>query len=118
MTYKSPVRKLTYFTGTTDMQDQSNWCHLINKYIPDLNKKKILDVGCDCGFLIRELAKVCKSAVGTDIRNTGLGCGYIFIQADCHDLPFEDKSFDLVMSLGVLEHVSDYEKAITEMKRV
>ena len=118
MTYESPVRKLTYFTGTTDMQDQSNWCHLINKYIPDLNKKKILDVGCDCGFLIRELAKVCKSAVGTDIRNTGLGCGYIFIQADCHDLPFEDKSFDLVMSLGVLEHASDYEKAITEMKRV
>ena len=118
MTYESPVRKLTYFTGTTDMQDQSNWCHLINKYIPDLNKKKILDVGCDCGFLIRELAKVCKSAVGTDIRNTGLGCGYIFIQANCHDLPFEDKSFDLVMSLGVLEHVSDYKKAITEMKRV
>jgi len=118
MTNESPILELTYFTGTTDPHDQSNWYYLINKYIPDLGKKRILDVGCDCGYLLQELAKVSKSAVGTDIKDMGTGCGYKFIQADCHDLPFEDKSFDLVMSLGVLEHVSDYVKAITEMKRV
>lgn len=115
-----PAHLCTYFTGTTDFSDQSNWYHLITKYIPDINEKRILDVGCDVGYLLKELSKICKSAVGVDFRHLEIdpASGYRFVQADCHNLPFEDRSFDLVISIGTLEHVSDYELAITEMKRV
>ena len=115
-----PVCSCTFFTGTTDWRDQSNWYHLITKYIPNINEKRILDVGCHVGYLLQDLTKISKSAVGVDI-----GClkpepssEYMFVQADCHNLPFADHSFDLVISLFMLEHVSDYELAITEMKRV
>ena len=120
MSYIPPAHPCTYFTGTTDFSDQSNWYHLISKYIPNINEKRILDVGCDLGYLLKELAKTGKSAVGVDFRHLNINpaSGYMFVQADCHNLPFEDQSFDLVISLGMLEHVSDYELAITEMKRV
>ena len=115
----SDIHPLTYFTGSTDIRDQSNWYYLIHKYIPNINEKRILDVGCASGFLLQELANISKCAVGIDIRSTtDIASGCNFIQADCHTLPFEDRSFDLVISLGVLEHVSDYELAIIEMKRV
>jgi ubiquinone/menaquinone biosynthesis C-methylase UbiE len=114
------VHPCTFFTGTSDLRDQSNWYHLIAKYIPNINEKRILDVGCDRGYLLQDLAKISKSTVGVDFRHieTDPSSGFMFVQADCHNLPFYDHSFDLVMSLFMLEHVSDYEMAITEMKRV
>lgn len=114
------IHPYTFFTGTIDFSDQSNRYYLITKYIPNINEKRILDVGCDCGYLLKDLAKISKSAVGVDFRyiETDPSSGYMFIQADCHNLPFDDHSFDLVISLFMLEHVSDYELAITEMKRV
>jgi SAM-dependent methyltransferase len=41
-----------------------------------------------------------------------------FRVADLHDLPFEDDSFDVVLSLGVLEYVSDLDQAMGEIARV
>jgi SAM-dependent methyltransferase len=38
--------------------------------------------------------------------------------ADARELPFPDEAFDLVFSFHVLEHVSDPEQALTEMRRV
>ena len=34
------------------------------------------------------------------------------------ELPYEDGSFDAVVSVSVLEHLSDLDKAISEIKRV
>ena len=39
-------------------------------------------------------------------------------QADAEALPFEDESFDVVVSFGVLHHTPDTEKAIEEAHRV
>lgn len=41
-----------------------------------------------------------------------------FETADATKLPFEDASFDLVISLGVWHHVGDWERALAECKRV
>lgn len=38
--------------------------------------------------------------------------------ADIHDLPFNDKSFDLVLCSETIEHVSDPKRALYELKRV
>lgn len=41
-----------------------------------------------------------------------------FIQADCTDLPFEDKVFDIITMGFGLRNIEDYEKAIKESYRV
>ncbi|MBF0099620.1 MAG: class I SAM-dependent methyltransferase [Desulfobacterales bacterium] len=41
-----------------------------------------------------------------------------YVQGDVMDLPFADKSFDVVICLHVLEHTSDPQKACEEMMRV
>ena len=38
--------------------------------------------------------------------------------ADCQELPFEDASFDLVISAHMIEHLADPQKALCEMHRV
>jgi ubiquinone/menaquinone biosynthesis C-methylase UbiE len=115
-----PIQVCTYFTGCTNESDQSNWIHLITKYIPNLKERNVLDVGCNIGYLLTDLSKSCKTATGVDIEplESETLPGFKFVRSDCHKLPFEDKSFDLVISLGMLEHVDDYESAILEMKRV
>ena len=37
---------------------------------------------------------------------------------DCHDIPFEDESFDVVMANHLLEHVEDDRKVLREFHRV
>jgi len=82
--------------------------------------ESILDVGCGDGFNTNALpAEI--TVVGMDIsaealkhlrRETRLG--------SVNDIPFPDRSFDLVMASAVIEHVSevDYPKAIDELRRV
>ena len=41
-----------------------------------------------------------------------------FVLADINDMPFEDNTYDVVMSFGVLEHFEDIDKPIKEMIRV
>jgi len=40
------------------------------------------------------------------------------VQCDAHNLPFQDKSFEMVISTEVLEHVVDPKKFANEIKRV
>ncbi len=40
------------------------------------------------------------------------------IPADIHNLPFRDKEFEAVLCSETLEHVTDYQKAITELLRI
>lgn len=41
-----------------------------------------------------------------------------FIQGDALDMPFEDNSFDVVVSIGLLEHFQDIQKPLLEQYRV
>ncbi len=43
---------------------------------------------------------------------------FIYVSADIKDLPFQDKSFDFVICLHVLEHVEFPDKACKELMRV
>lgn len=41
-----------------------------------------------------------------------------FVQGDCHNLPFEDRSFDTAILGDILEHCVDPDKAVMEAARV
>lgn len=81
----------------------------------------VLDAGCGNGrsFLVPGTVGVdyCFNLL-RDAKAAG-GCG--LVRGDVLDLPFGDCSFDLVLSVAVVHHLSTHErrrKAMEEMKRV
>lgn len=87
----------------------------------------VLDAGCGTGVLTRELTHHVRdagSATGLDLSESMLGVARsrcpdaIFRQGNVTDLPFEDQSFDVVVSSFMLMFVPDPEKAVSEMRRV
>jgi len=98
----------------------------------DLRGKNILDVGCGTGVMsLLALQKGAAKVVCSDISNymlerardkadqQGYGVDRIdFRQLDAESLPFEDASFDAVMTGMTLGLLPDQDKAIREMVRV
>ncbi|MEM1187892.1 MAG: methyltransferase domain-containing protein [Pseudomonadota bacterium] len=87
----------------------------------------VLDVGCGTGVLTRELTQHIGhdgSATGFDLSESMLGVARkrcpdaAFKQGNVIDLPFDDQSFDVVISSFMLMFVPDPEKALSEMRRV
>lgn len=89
---------------------------------------RVLDAGCGTGgflsFLVEKGAFA--SVAGTDIASTAIGLAekripeVDLLVAPLHDLPFEDKSFDLVVTNDVLQHVPEAEvhESLVELRRV
>ena len=98
----------------------------VKKLIKDkhLSEKeiKILNVGCGPGRSSQYLSKFGKV---TSIEYDKECCefasektGLEIINGSITKLPFSDKSFDLVWTFDVIEHVEDDQLAVSEMKRV
>ncbi|MDD2471507.1 MAG: class I SAM-dependent methyltransferase [Dehalococcoidales bacterium] len=86
-----------------------------------------LDIGCGRGVITRFLAENYNGEfIGIDIDQDELeaaksqpGPAQIKYQvADARSLPFEERAFDVVIAFGVLHHIPDWYKAITEIGRV
>lgn len=86
--------------------------------------ERALDVGTGTGHFAFDLARRGLKVTGVDISGAMLnvarakGESVALVTADAGDLPFEDSSFDLVLSVTNLEFVSQPEKALSEMWRV
>lgn len=90
--------------------------------------RRVLDVGCGNGYVLSKFAKEGALVSGVDVTPAGiavtrkrfdmLGLEGDLRVADAQELPFEDGSFDCVTSMGVLHHVPDTEKAVSEILRV
>ncbi len=88
----------------------------------------VLDVGTGTGrisfFLTRRGAHVTGVDSSAEMlrkaeeKAKAVGVSVHFMVEDAHELPFEDKSFDYVVSLRTLMHVVDWEKVLGEMCRV
>ena len=87
----------------------------------------VLDVGCAKGFMVRDLKELIPgiSVNGIDISDYAIGCAEEDISddltvADARELPFDDASFDLVVSINTI-HNLDREgvvQALGEIERV
>lgn len=102
----------------------------------------VLDVGCGTGgFAVRLLAEqptaqpterapqaVPRPITGVDLsaqmlaaareKTRGETTDTHFVKADAHDLPFDDATFDVVVSASVLHYLADPVAALGEMQRV
>jgi SAM-dependent methyltransferase len=103
------------------------------KNLPDIQEKvrrftqtipedveTILDVGCGDGAITNELAR---RWLVTGVDSSRAALAHVegdAMLASAEKLPFPDRSFDLVMSSQMLEHLDDatYELAMGELRRV
>lgn len=80
----------------------------------------ILDSGCGTGNIIELLPK--RNVIGIDISKGMLIKAIkrmdFVVNADCQKLPFKDDVFNTILCKGLLHHLSNPEKAISEMYRV
>ena len=53
-----------------------------------------------------------------DIAKKALHGKAKFLLCDCLDMKLDDKTIDIVLSNQVIEHITDYEKYISEIKRI
>lgn len=107
------------------------WWHLrrfavVREVLSELDlKTEVLDIGCHGGRFTQEMASFLPEVkmAGIDPDQEAIAYArkrlpdFSFKEAFVENLPFRDESFDLVTCLEVLEHVSDPQKAVSEMRR-
>lgn len=81
---------------------------------------RVLDIGCGNGGISGHFVKQGNEVFGVDVddKRKGQDLGFSFRLVDSEVLPFDDQSFDLVLSHHVIEHVADQRLHLAEIKRV
>jgi|APSaa5957512622_1039677.scaffolds.fasta_scaffold31620_3 ubiquinone/menaquinone biosynthesis C-methylase UbiE len=98
-------------------EEQLRKVEIIIKELKLKGTEKILDVGCGTAFYAGHFGK---GYLGIDPSEGMLkkAKGSKTILGSAENLPFEDKSFDVVISITAAQNFKDLEKAIKEIKRV
>lgn len=105
---------------------QTTYNFLLKNFSPP---KNILEAGCGLGRWVIPLSEKGYRVTGIEIEQDAVSVinqhfkseNLQVVQGDIFNMPFENNQFDLVISLGVLEHFKEEEmqlKAILEHKRV
>lgn len=115
---------LKYFRASKYFQHNALRLKELLTIIKKYNPKKVLDVGCGLGALVKVLqnnnietygvdsAVVLRGVWNKETKNLSI--------ADAKNLPFANQSFDLVFSSDFFEHIpeQDIDKVKSEMMRV
>jgi ubiquinone/menaquinone biosynthesis C-methylase UbiE len=88
--------------------------------------KDVLDIACGEGYGTAALALVARTAIGVDLdpdsvrhasaRYMAMNVG--FRAGDCTQIPAGDASFDVAVSFETIEHLTEQERMLGELKRV
>jgi ubiquinone/menaquinone biosynthesis C-methylase UbiE len=95
----------------------------LRNLLGEVSGLRVLDVGCGHGRYTGHLVKRGAEAVGIEpaiplLRHAHATYGPRFARADALALPFQDGSFDIVLSYLTLLDIEDHEGASREMVRV
>jgi len=100
---------------------------LVNAMIKENTYDSLLDIGCGSGIFLKELESRCNNLHAIDMHrkmhlvqdmikkekiNANLAEGSVI------DLPYDSKTFDCVVSVSVLEHIRELDRALNEIQRV
>lgn len=119
---------------TVDGSDCTNArckCHIkthfeqLEKRIPDLVKRRILDVGSGRGTFLIDATQHGAHPVGLEMNEGYMEQAYtkapfplVQVQGNAEKLPFSNRSFDFINVCEVIEHVEDPIKMLHELRRV
>lgn len=116
-----------YFSESQDTikREHEERYSVVAKIVSD---KKVLDAACGSGYGSFELSKNAKEVFGLDIseetikyaKETFCADNLNYIIASVTELPFDDNSFDVVVSFETIEHISEEQQHLflKETKRV
>lgn len=106
-----------WFTGMRSIYDRQ-----IRKLSLSASPQHILDVGCGTGVWTEQLGRLGR-VVGIDYSPEALAFCQTrklspLLQASACDIPLRSNAFTMVTAFGVIEHVEDDQKALSEFYRV
>ena len=116
-------QKFNHFSKDSIEKIGKNYFDIINFNYLDPKKSIILDVGCGTGRWSKYFVDRVKfieaidpsDAVISAIKLTQDADNIRITKAGVDFIPFPDDTFDLVMSIGVLHHISDTAKALKQI---
>ena len=98
--------------------------HKNREVVDKVDGKRVLEVGCGSGTIVKRLLKKEKNVIGIDIGkkflsfcNSSYG-NAAFCAADAHHIPFLDNCFDSIVCSEVIEHLNNPEKSLKEFERI
>jgi len=105
---------------------QTTYQYLLKHFTPPL---KVLEAGCGIGRWVIPMSQEKYNVTGIEIKEEAINViaqnysseNLTLVVGDIFNMPFPDNSFDIVISLGVLEHFEHKHtlvKAIVEHKRI
>jgi 2-polyprenyl-3-methyl-5-hydroxy-6-metoxy-1,4-benzoquinol methylase len=115
-----------YYKGmTTGIGGNERFIWLNDVLLKNTTNKKILDVGCGEGSLLKMLKEKGNVVMGIDASASGkAACAEKCIECDVVDISREnfescaDHSFDIVLCLETIEHVENPHHCLCEIKRI
>ncbi len=116
-THGASVKSSDYFDDSSFFVQRD---HILN-WIGPLSDKQILDAGCGVGAFSEPWVQG-NTVYGVDFSEKSLqfaaGRGLKTQAGDLASLPFEPGMFDLVVCIGVIQLIEDYQPVIAELARV
>lgn len=115
-----------YHTTFSDIKVRSDEYGWIDAHLPKSSDIKVLDIGCGNGALLNELAPRIAGGVGVDVSDNLLQFAKAHNKQNTHiefrkldgpQLPFEDKEFDVVISMLSFRYL-DWDPIMPEIERV
>src|ERR1700674_3953578 len=120
-----------YDASPEHADEESPWYELVQQYLVPVEGKRVLEVSCGRGGFSRLLAARGAVMFGADFSEAALriaqsksvaggaiGKAVRLAEADAHNLPYADESFDVIISCETIEHLLDPLAAVKEMARV
>lgn len=116
--YTNLYQRTNYFSPITAKRYEE----LLEEFEPYRKTNKILDVGCGCGFFLEIAKQKGWEVYGTEFaQNVVDECtakGFNMQLGSLEDVHLENDTFDVIVSIEVIEHLTDPKATVKEMYRI